>query len=85
MLSASVISRITRQGTPAAKLLGGMSRVTTLPAPITQLSPMVTPGQTVTDAPNQQLLPMWTGFAQQSRRASPSGVMILFRSLAIMG
>lgn len=61
--SDSVILRITRQGTPAAKLSDGMSRVTTLPAPMTQLSPIVTPGQTVTFAPNQQLSPMMTGFA----------------------
>ena len=63
MLSASVISRMGWQGTPAAKWLAGMSRVTTLPAPMTQLSPMVTPGQTVTFAPNQQLLPILTGRA----------------------
>ena len=42
----------------AAKLFGGISLVTTLPAPITQLSPIVTPGQTVTDAPNQQSFPI---------------------------
>ena len=63
MLSAWVISRITRQGTPAAKELAGMSRVTTLPAPMTQLSPMVTPLHTTTLAPNQMLLPMVTGLA----------------------
>lgn len=63
ILSLSPISLITLHGTPAAKLSGGMFLVTTLPAPITQLSPMVTPGQTVTEAPNQQLLPMCTGFA----------------------
>ena len=54
MLSAWVMGRITLQGTPAAKVFSGMSRVTTLPAPITQPLPMVTPGQTVTPAPNQQ-------------------------------
>lgn len=37
--------------------------VTTRPAPITQLSPIVTPGQTTTFAPNHQSLPMVTGFA----------------------
>lgn len=63
MLSASVSARITRQGTPAAKLFSGISLVTTLPAPITQLLPMVTPGQTVTEAPNQQSFPMCTGLA----------------------
>ena len=63
MLSASVIVRTTFAGTPAAKEFGGISRVTTAPAPMTQPSPIVTPGQTVTFAPNQQLFPMWTGFA----------------------
>ena len=62
-LSLFDISRITLHGTPAAKLFSGMLCVTTLPAPITQLSPTVTPGQTVTPAPNQQLFPILTGFA----------------------
>ena len=30
---------------------------------LTQLSPIVTPGQTVTEAPNQQSLPICTGLA----------------------
>lgn len=63
MLSSSVISRITLHGLPAAKLLAGISFTTTLPAPITQLSPIVTLGQTTTLAPNQQSFPMLTGFA----------------------
>ena len=42
--SRSVIVLITFAGVPAANELGGMSLVTTLPAPITQLSPIVTPG-----------------------------------------
>src|SRR5690625_6941705 len=62
MLSCSVISRITLHGLPAAKLLLGISFTTTLPAPITQLSPIVTPGQTTTFAPSQQSLPTLTGF-----------------------
>lgn len=61
--SASVISRMTRAGTPAAKELAGMLLVTTLPAPMTQLSPIVTPGHTATFAPNRQSLPMVTGLA----------------------
>ena len=63
MLSASVSFRITLHGTPAAKLPAGISLVTTLPAPMTQLSPIVTPGQTVTEAPNQQSFPICTGLA----------------------
>lgn len=47
--------RITRHGFPAARLYGGMSLVTTLPAPITHPSPMVTPPQTTTLDASQQL------------------------------
>jgi hypothetical protein len=43
-------SRITRQGLPAAKTPSGMSRVTMLPAPMTERDPIVTPGQ-ITAAP----------------------------------
>src|SRR5690606_33120088 len=42
--SYHAISRTTRQGFPAAKTPAGMSRVTTLPAPITARSPIRTPG-----------------------------------------
>ena len=52
--SSSVMDRSTRQGTPAATLLGGIFRVTTLPAPMTLPSPMVTPPQMVTLPPIQQ-------------------------------
>ena len=54
MESASVMGRMTLHGQPAAKDIGGMSRVTTAPAPMTQPSPIVTPGQMTTLAPNQQ-------------------------------
>ena len=66
MRSASVMGRRTRQGLPTATLLAGMSRVTTLPAPMTQLSPMVTPGKTVQLPPNQTLLPTVIGFANST-------------------
>ena len=42
-------------GFPAARLYGGISLVTTLPAPITHPSPMVTPPQTTTLDASQQL------------------------------
>ena len=42
-LSASVMGRITLQGTPAASTPEGISRVTTLPAAITVSEPIVTP------------------------------------------
>ena len=41
----SVISRITRHGLPAANTPSGMSRVTTLPAPMTAREPILTPGR----------------------------------------
>ena len=49
----SVMGRITLQGTPTAMTPAGMSWVTTLPAPITEPAPMVTPPQTVEFAPIQ--------------------------------
>ena len=55
MVSASVMGRITRHGTPAANTPGGISRVTTLPAPMTLPSPTVTPPQMVTLPLIQQL------------------------------
>ena len=47
ILSRSVMGRSTRHGTPAAMTPAGMSRVTTLPAPMTDPAPIVTPPQTV--------------------------------------
>ena len=48
----------------------GMLRVTTLPAPMTLRAPMLTPGSTVTPAPNHASSPMCMGAAcsQASRR-----------------
>ena len=46
------MGRSTRHGLPTATTLAGTSFVTTLPAPITVLSPMVTPGRTITPAPS---------------------------------
>ena len=54
---------MTRHGLPAAKELSGISRVTTLPAPITQPSPIVTPPQIVTFPQIQVLLLMTIGLA----------------------
>ena len=55
--------RIIRQGFPAAKTLSGMSRVTTLPAPITLRLPMRTPGQTMAPPPIHTSSPISMGFA----------------------
>src|SRR5574344_771692 len=53
--------RITLAGAPNAKELDGMSFVTIEPAPITQLSPTLTPDKTITLQPNQQLFPICIG------------------------
>ena len=75
MRSASVISRRTRQGDPTAITPAGMSRVTTLPAPITVLSPIVTPGSMVVPAPIQQLRQMCTGMLNWNTFSRYSGAM----------
>lgn len=56
-----VSRRITRQGLPTANESSGISCVTTLPAPITQRSPIVTPGQITALPPIQQSAPTVTG------------------------
>ena len=53
------------QGTPHAKTFAGTLRVTTLPAPITALSPIVSPGQMIAPAAIHTLLPIVIG-AQSS-------------------
>lgn len=53
--------RITLQGLPTAKLFGGISFVTTLPAPITLSSPIVTPGKIIAPVQIQTLSPIVTG------------------------
>lgn len=54
-------ARITLQGLPAAITLSGISLVTILPAPITTLSPIVTPGKIIAPPPIHTLFPMITG------------------------
>ena len=53
---------ITRHGLPTATEKGGMSFVTTDPAPIVQPSPIVIPGRMMTIPPIQQSFPMKTGW-----------------------
>ena len=57
-----LISLTFLQGLPYAIELSGMSFVTTLPAPIVTLLPIVTPGSTTTFPPNHTLLPTLIGF-----------------------
>ena len=57
----------------AAKLSAGISRVTTLPAPITVLSPITTPARIVEPAPIHTLLPIVMGFATSTPAFRISG------------
>lgn len=61
-----------RAGLPTATTLAGRSLVTTLPAPTTVFTPMVTPGSTVTLPPSHTLSPRTMGAArsQSVRRSS---------------
>ncbi len=59
--SCRVSVRITRAGFPTATESAGMSRVTTAPAPMTERSPIVTPGHTITPPPSQQWSPTVIG------------------------
>lgn len=52
----------TLQGFPKASTLSGISLVTTLPAPIVTLLPIVTPGKIIEFPPIHTLSPMVTGF-----------------------
>lgn len=52
-----------RAGLPQTRVEAETSRVTTEPAPITALSPTVTPGSRMAPPPIQTLLPMVTGRA----------------------
>ena len=60
------IFRSTFAGTPAATVRAGTSRVTTLLAPMTAPSPMVTPGRTTTLWPSHAPRPMVTGAIRSS-------------------
>ena len=57
------MSLIFRAGTPPTTQLSGTSRVTTAPAAITALLPMVTPGKMVQFPPIHTSRPMATGLA----------------------
>ncbi len=55
------MSFMTLHGFPAARVFAGMSWVTTDPAPIVVLSPIVTPGKIIAPPPIHTLLPIVTG------------------------
>jgi hypothetical protein len=58
-LPATQRRRTTRAGEPTTTVFAGTSFVTTEPAPTTALSPMLTPGSTVTFAPSQIVWPKY--------------------------
>ena len=60
------MGRSTLAGEPATMTFASTSRVTTLPAATMELSPMVTPGRTMTPAPSHTLFPMWMGLLNWS-------------------
>ena len=75
-LQPLAITRTTRQGLPTARTFGGRSRTTTLPAPTTVFSPMLTPGHTIAPPPSQTPFSIETGSASSSpefRVAASSG------------
>src|SRR5690606_9050897 len=66
----------TRAGFPATTTSAGTSRVTTLPAPTTARSPMVTPGRMIAPPPIHTSFPLVTGWPLSSpaaRVAASSG------------
>src|SRR5690606_12440620 len=74
--------RIARHGLPTATQLAGRSLVTTLPAPTTVFSPMLTPGQTIAPPPSQTPSPMMMGSADSKparRWAASSGCVAVYR------
>ena len=70
-----ILPPLREQGLPTATTPEGRSLVTTLPAPTTVLSPMVTPGMISAPAPIQQLRPMRTGALYCRPRSRSSGRM----------
>ena len=66
--------RTTRQGVPIATTPSGMSRVTTLPAPMMESSPTETPGNTIAAAPIQTFDPIENGTGELQEIAPNVGV-----------
>src|SRR5699024_11925649 len=58
----------TSHGFPKASTLSGISLVTTHPAPMVTLFPMVTPGKIIEFPPIQTLSPIVTGWRSEERR-----------------
>lgn len=79
------ISLIILHGFPYANTLPGSVFVTTLPAPIVTLSPMVTPGIIILLTPIQTLLPIHTGAVLETAKGKPPLLLTLKRSFAPSG
>ena len=62
---------MTRAGLPTASESEGISRETTLPAPIVTLSPIVTPGRMTAFPPIQTLSPIVTGAVVERQKSIP--------------
>jgi len=76
---------MTRHGLPAAMTLGGMSRVTTLPAPMIELSPIVTPLRTIDRVPMKTFRPIFTSAeaaCPRPSRRSPGSIGICDEHIA---
>src|SRR5918999_618416 len=68
---------MTRHGFPAANTLSGMSRVTTLPAPMTARDPMRTPARIKAPPPPHTPDPIAPG-AEQLAQDAPSLLLLTF-------
>ena len=62
-----------------------MSLVTTEPAPMTQLSPIVTPGQTMTPPPSHTLSPIVMGSAASREQARGEALVVRIPVAAHVG
>ena len=75
---------ITRQGFPTATQSAGMERVTTLPAPMTLLRPIVTPGKIMAPPPIHTLSSIFMGSANVLQMALLSSQFCMVLSFAFV-
>src|SRR5262249_55821470 len=68
----SVISRMTRQGLPAATAPSGLPRVPPLPAPMPDRAPTFTPGHMIAPPPSHTSEPISMGLPNSCFRRSPA-------------
>lgn len=83
---SQIFSLIILHGLPNAITLSGMFRVTILPAPITTLLPIETPGRIIAPPPIHTLEPIFTGAVRVLQNGKESScVGVLKRSAALVG